>query len=252
MIIATWNLNNRVGNTTFRPEAANAAIALNADVLVLNEYYPQHNEAEFSRVLYDAGWLHQQMSSDTGVKANRVLIASRHPLIPLEIPLPDFDLHYPANVLCVGMPSIGISIMGVRVPWYDKQDAELAVKAWDWLEKTASTLVDQPAIILGDLNVGLKSYGPRGGNHFRRILQSGWHRAVPKETASFFSSHGQQSEIDHILGTGKCQFQNTHYVTEFGGYVFAGGKQAISDHAALLAEVAHLDQRPQGMASHRS
>src|ERR1035437_461125 len=46
MIIATWNLNNRVGNTTFRSEAANAAIALNADVFVLNEYFPQHNEAE--------------------------------------------------------------------------------------------------------------------------------------------------------------------------------------------------------------
>ena len=34
---ATWNLNNRVGMVGFRPEAANVAIALEADVLVFNE-----------------------------------------------------------------------------------------------------------------------------------------------------------------------------------------------------------------------
>ena len=44
MLIATWNLNNRVGKVRFRPEAASAAIALGADVLVFNEYYPKDHE----------------------------------------------------------------------------------------------------------------------------------------------------------------------------------------------------------------
>ena len=35
MRIATWNLNNRVGKTRFRLDAAEAAIALGVDVLVL-------------------------------------------------------------------------------------------------------------------------------------------------------------------------------------------------------------------------
>ena len=93
MLIATWNLNNRVGITEFRPEAASAAIALGADVLVFNEYYPKENGAAFGRELHDAGWSHQEISPDTGEKANRVFIASRFHLKPLGIILPEFDRH---------------------------------------------------------------------------------------------------------------------------------------------------------------
>jgi hypothetical protein len=237
MLIATWNLNNRVGITGFRPEAATAAIALGADILVFNEYYPKENGAAFSRALHDAGWSHQEISKDTGEKANRVFIASRFPLRPLDIRLPDFDLQFPANVLCVSVPSVGISIVGVRIPWYQNLDAGLVGKAWEWVESTAADLLHRPAIILGDLNVGLKSKPSRGGDHFRRILQSGWHRATPKETASFFGDHGQQSEIDHILGTNLTNFSNARYVTKLERHLFAGGNTAISDHAALVAEV---------------
>jgi len=37
MRLATWNLNNRVGKVPFRPEAAQAAIALDVDLMVLTE-----------------------------------------------------------------------------------------------------------------------------------------------------------------------------------------------------------------------
>lgn len=141
MLIATWNLNNRVGKLRFRPEAAAAAIALGADVLVFNEYYPQEHEAKFAHTLDDAGWLHQEMSRDTGEKANHILIASRLPLQQLEIRLPDFDRQFPSNVLCVGVPSIGISIVGIRIPWYEKEDIGLVINAWDWLEATAAALL---------------------------------------------------------------------------------------------------------------
>jgi len=80
MLIATWNLNNRVGKVRFRPEAASAAIAIGADVLVFNEYYPQEYGTAFCRALHDERWSHQEESKDTAEKANRVLIASRFPL----------------------------------------------------------------------------------------------------------------------------------------------------------------------------
>lgn len=241
MRIATWNLNNRVGCQPFRSEAADAAITLGADVLVFTEFYPQKHEATFRNTLDNAGWAHQELSKDTGARANRVLIASRSPLQPLDIPLPDFDRQFPANVLCVGVPSVGISIVGVRIPWYDKQDLGLVISAWDWLEKTAASLVDQSAVIIGDLNVGLKSRRERGGEHFRKILQSGWHRATPADSASFFGGDGGTSEIDHIMGTNSCRFTGAHYVTKTGSYEFAGGQDPISDHAALLAEIAVHD-----------
>ncbi len=244
MLIATWNLNNRVGKVRFRPEAASAAIALGADVLVFNEYYPKDHEPTFVRTLRDAGWLYQEKSKDTGEIANRVLIASRLPLEPLDIRLPDFDRQFPSNVLCVGVPSAGVSIVGVRVPWYNGKNVGLLVNAWDWLESTAAALLNRPSIILGDLNAELKSNRSRGGEHLRRIMQSGWHRAAPKETASFFNNAGQNSEIDHILGTSLCGFSNARYVTELDGHLLTGGKDAISDHAALLAEVTLLGLLP--------
>lgn len=117
MLIATWNLNNRVGKVRFRPEAAAAAIALGADVLVFTEYYPKDHERTFVLTLRDAGWPYQEKSKDTGEIANRVLIASRLPLEPLDIRLPDFDRQFPSNILCVGVPSTGVSIVGVRVPF---------------------------------------------------------------------------------------------------------------------------------------
>ena len=238
MLIATWNLNNRVGKVRFRPEAASAAIALNADVFVFNEYYPQEYGNAFCRALQDEGWLYQEESKDSGEKANRVLIASRFPIQLLNIYLPDFDRQFSSNVLCVSIPSINISIFGVRIPWYVKKDSGLVFKAWDWLESISISFIDQPSIILGDLNVGLKSGRSRGGEHFRRILQSGWNRAIPGGDASYYSNRGKQSEIDHILGTNLCSFSNARYVTEHNGYLLAGRKEAISDHAALLVEVA--------------
>ena len=69
MLVDTWNLNNRVGMVGFRPDAANAAIALGADVLVFNEYYPQQHEATFGRTLHDAGWSYQEMSRDMNHRA---------------------------------------------------------------------------------------------------------------------------------------------------------------------------------------
>src|SRR5581483_10279796 len=56
MRIATWNLNHRVGRVRFRPEAAQAIVELDADVIVLTEFYPQQHEGLFRAVLEAAGW----------------------------------------------------------------------------------------------------------------------------------------------------------------------------------------------------
>jgi hypothetical protein len=237
MRIATWNLNNRVGLNTFRPEAAAATNALNADLVVLTEYFPRQHAESFEADLRAAKFDHSRVAIDTGEKANRILIASKHELRPLDIELPAFDKQFPANVLSVVLPVIDLSIIGVRIPWYVRSDVPLVLEAWDWLLTAAARLADRPALILGDLNAGITSGRARGGEHFRRILQSGWHRATPATGSSFYGSTGNVSEIDHILGTAQCSFGAVRYVTEIGQYEFAGSKTAISDHAVLIAEV---------------
>lgn len=74
MKIATWNLNNRVGNVRFRPEAADAAVAIGADILVLTEFFPQEHENRFRNTLRNAGLSEQVMSPQPAEVANRVLI----------------------------------------------------------------------------------------------------------------------------------------------------------------------------------
>lgn len=50
----------------FRPEAAAAACALDADVLVFTEYFPQDHHQRFLDDLAAAGWTHTLLSTDTG------------------------------------------------------------------------------------------------------------------------------------------------------------------------------------------
>ncbi len=235
MKIAAWNLNNRVGRVPFRSEAADAAIALDADIYVFNEYYPQSNEIAFRRTLADAGWQYQALSPDTGEKANRVLIVSRTQLAPLPLKLPDFDRQFPANLLGVYIPDFGVSVLGLRLPWYES--TSLVTRAWDWVEEAAAGLLSEPSIIVGDLNAGLNSKASRGGDHFRRILNAGWQRAAPTSGYSYFGSGGKSSEIDHLLSTSLCHVAHPHYVTQHGQHCFAGAVGSISDHAVLVADV---------------
>jgi endonuclease/exonuclease/phosphatase family metal-dependent hydrolase len=237
MRIATWNLNNRVGRVPFRPEAAKAAMALNADIVVLNEFYPGSREAEFISSFEKQGCHHLETASHPAERTNRVLIASKMPLQRISIDVPTFDNQFASNVLAVADPVSGLSIVGVRVPWYNGKDAGLVHRAWDWLEAAIAELSKSTTVVLGDFNVDLRSPRSRGGEHFRRILDAGWHRAAPPSGGSYFTADGRSSEIDHILGSPLCRFNTAEYVTEAGGYSLAASEGSISDHCALVAEL---------------
>ncbi|MEO6924758.1 MAG: endonuclease/exonuclease/phosphatase family protein, partial [Bryocella sp.] len=142
---------------------------------------------------------------------------------------------FPANLLAVSLPSIGLAVVGLRVPAYAA--TPLLIRAWEWLEAAASSLKDMPSIVLGDLNVSTTSRGSRGGAQFSRILANGWHRAVPAGGATFFGHKGQSTEIDHVLATSHCVVTEAACVKEAGGYSLCGSPNGISDHAALACRV---------------
>jgi hypothetical protein len=237
MLIATWNVNHRFGKTRFRPEAVNAIAALQADVVVLTEYYPRNHHIAFWANLADAGWPYSIASESVGDIANRVLIASRFPLEPLAITPPTFDCEFPSNILSVTIPAARLRLVGVRIPAYESKDRSCLLASWDWLEATMAGLHDAPTVVLGDLNANPMSPPARGGGHFRRVLAAGWRRAVPAGGASYFGHNGRRSEVDHVLCNSGCEFADVRYVIEAGGWCLAGGKGALSDHAALLADV---------------
>jgi endonuclease/exonuclease/phosphatase family metal-dependent hydrolase len=242
--VAVWNLNHRVGMTAFRPQAPAAAMALDADVLVFNEFYPGKHEQSFIDQLRDAGWHHQVLSADTGEKANRVLVASRVPVESMPLALPTFDRQFPANIATVTVSSIAISLIGLRVPMYQKATAGLLPRAWDWLENTTRALASEPAVILGDLNTSIHATGSQRRPQFQRILSSGWQRATPADGPSYFGTNGATSEIDHVLYTRRVSVTGAHFVRCAGGYALAGSAEALSDHAALRFSMCAVNDQP--------
>jgi hypothetical protein len=135
MLIATWNVNHRTGKTRLRLEAVNAVVALQADVVVLSEYYPQKHHSAFCTNLSDAGWPYLLTSSEIGGEiANRVLIGSRLPIEPLAISLPTFDRQFPPNILSVMIPTTRLRIIGLRIPAYQRKNRHYTLAAWNWLE----------------------------------------------------------------------------------------------------------------------
>ncbi len=238
MIVATWNLNNRVGKVRFRPEAAFAACAIGADLIVFTEFYPQAHEQAFRAALSVSGFPHQLMSKASLEVANRVLIASRLPIEPLALRLPDADHQFLSNVLGITVPSEGLNVLGLRVPTYvGATGRQRLFGAWAWIERTATSLADSPAIMLGDFNVTTTARRSQGGEHFRRVLASGWQRAEPQCPATYFSPRGFKTAIDHILATRYCRTHGANVLQETSDFLYAGPKAAISDHAVLRCTI---------------
>lgn len=242
MRIASWNLNHRVGRTRFRQEAADAAIALDVDAIFFNEYFPQRHGPQFEGRLADAGWRRQLMSPEPQERANRVFVASRVDVERAELALPTFDHQLPANVLSVRFPGCGLRVLALRIPAYKAHQHDLTGRSWAWLESVADVIGSEAAVIIGDLNVPTLSTRGVGAETLRRIGALGWSMASSVTVASYFSPRGTTSTLDYLLHRPTVAVHRACFVTEVGGFILAGQPNALSDHAAIVAD---LDPRRQ-------
>lgn len=237
MRIGSWNLNHRVGMTRFQPEAVEAAIALDVDAIFFNEYFPKEHGPDIARRLAEAGWSHQLISAEPPERANRTFLAARVPVELDLLALPTFDHQLPANLLMVRFPDARLRVTALRVPAYESHQKDLILKSWEWLELKAGELVDDPAVIIGDLNVSPNSPRAGGGDHFRRIRSAGWSLATPDAEPSYFSSKGYTNTLDHLLHTKAVRVSNVSFITKAGSHTLAGSTGALSDHAAIVANL---------------
>lgn len=237
MRFATWNLNNRVGKTRFKPFAAQAAIALDADVIVFTEYFPRHHHQLFSEVLSDAGWKYQLLPQESVEIANRTFVVARLPLEPDPLPLPDFDYQLPSNTVIARLPTVGLRVLGLRIPWYVPRSSPLRIKSWQWLEAAAAAMRFTPAVILGDLNEPITVRRGAVGGCLQRMLDNGWRAATPDQPHSYFGHRGTRSAVDHLFATAHIRVEWSEYVTALNGFTLAGSAESLSDHAALVVDL---------------
>lgn len=234
-----WNVNHRLGRTQYRPDAADAAMATGADVLMFTEFFSPGSALEaFTEACVNGGWRHVAISEAAG-KTNRVLLASKLPFQVLQLPKTTVDEHLSGNALLVRLDG-GMTVFCLRVPTYQGPDRSAA---WNWVRGIARMLLGQPpALLIGDLNTGLGA--KRAVAQFAQILESGWTRLQPVGVGSFFGKDGYTSEIDHALVAG-AERATARYVRYAGAYELAGHERALSDHVAIEVQL-DLDGRGGG------
>jgi len=238
MKLLTWNINHRTCNKKIPYNMAKAIASLTPDVIVLTEYVPGSSHQLFIEQLESYGFIHHIMSKRV-LKENQVFIAANTTLECGKILAPtNIDKSLPSNVLHVLLPERGFHILGLRMPDYSKLP-KIKRQCWDWILKVAEESTDLPFVIMGDFNTDPDDSQAKCGNRIKQLKDNGWQHSMPSSGASYWAIINDSGRrLDHAFISRHFDVLAAEYISESGGYVFAGKKsEAMSDHAVLLIEV---------------
>lgn len=240
MRLLSWNINHRTRAKLISPALTAGIDSLKPDVVILTEYVHSPERNGFLADLVKAGLGHY-LVSECVPGQNHVLVASRTPLAAGPIRASDeiakLAQSVPSNTLHAQFPSLGIDVLGLRLPDYSKQP-RIKRACWEWILKIAAEAKDRPFIILGDFNTDSNYSKSRCGDRISILVENGWQHAQPAEGASYWTINGQPVRIDHAFVSRHFTIQESRYVTEFAGTSFIGTKNdKLSDHAALVIDI---------------
>ena len=235
MRLISWNVNHRTFRRPLPTTLPAALLSLEPDAVVLTEYVAAEDHPVLLAALSDAGFASIHVSAEKRGH-NQVLLATRDPSEVLQYSPVAPDSHAANNILIVTLAPLGLTIMGIRVPYYRK--ARAWQEYWNWMESMLSAYTRRSAVAVGDFNVDPRRGRSRGVPSLRRLCAAGWQLPDPKGDWSYWSVRGHHSRIDHVLCSASIEVERAEYVAEHKGYSFAGNHdEALSDHAVLLVEV---------------
>ena len=248
MKLLTWNVNHRIHEKVIPHLMAEAIDSLKPDIIVLTEFVDGPSRKSFFSELKSFGFSDKRVSKESEGQ-NQVLIASRTPLVDGAIQMPrtpsvsasDEELipeAFPSNILHVHVPDKGFEILGLRVPMPLKSLNRRA--CWEWITKTAQENSERPFVLIGDFNIDPRYPPAKCEKRFDMLKKEGWQHAdaVPLSDVSYFPpAGGPGTRLDHAFLSKHFINPSARYVSESGGFVFAGKKPgAMSDHAILLVD----------------
>lgn len=133
--ILALNVNHRTKHKPFPTGLTLNLLELEPDILVLTEFVEAHLHTELRTQLHAAGLISMKTSRRTeyspGRYTNQVLIASRWPIVIVDISYPAPDPHADSNILVA--KTNGFTIAGLRAPWYPKNTANHWRTYWKWI-----------------------------------------------------------------------------------------------------------------------
>lgn len=175
-----------------------------------------------------------------------ILAASRQPIVKVEL---DPPLFAPSTWLEVEHVESGLTLVGVRLPAWDGNDAGLRRVTWRWMVEQFDRLATAPAVVLGDFNTEMR-YATEGrqrryGGDLLRSLtaERGWRDAfdaagVPK-TDTYVRNNGAGTRVDYAFVS-----------PGFSGAVGAAAPERVGEHTLLRRPASRGRDRVPGLSDH--
>lgn len=252
MRLVTWNIHNAGAKKV--PALTSAIAALQPEVIVLTEYTATVSDLEKS--LHAIG-LKCWTATKPFDRLLGVAIASRHPLVVGEH---ETDPCAPwAGLLSVEVE--GLHIVGVYSPGKNSHIPGTKPKIkgawWDGLLARCDRWRHEPTVIIGDFNNGINHVDAPGddfihSDKFEALpahgFSDGWREHHGEsESWSFKSKRYGWRRLDHVFRSDGVGVDSVDYVFRVGAIDLVSDPDApvtgaVSDHAALVAEV-HLHNR---------
>lgn len=233
MKIITWNLNHRTIEKPIPPEALKFFAAIDADMIVLNEFVDGESRALFKEELTRIGYKHQLVSDKRG-KQNRVFIASKLDFTKGDLCPPQQDDAAVTNFLHVIVASTGIEVVGIRAPAYKAFSERQSY--WQELATIMRLAGNRRIVFLGDVNYDPFQGAAASVSEIRFDLDATYSVPNPKGDWSYISLDGKaRTRIDHAILASGLKVSDAQYLSTYNGISLAGGygSNAISDHAVL-------------------
>jgi hypothetical protein len=201
MRLLTWNLNHRAAPRAIPAWVPGAIAEQRPDVAVLTEYVegPAHDGFLAELAAFELAY---PMFSMKTPGHNQLLMVSRNPLARGTTEGPAIHPAVPPNTLHAVESTLGLHLIGCRIPAFDKSATGRAAKraVWDWLIKTGHSVGAHPAAVTGDLNTAIGDSARDCGDLVQVLAQHGWQHAIPPEGFSWkHGRSGAERRIDHTF-----------------------------------------------------
>lgn len=243
--LLAWNILHG-GSSRRLPHIALELVEHRPDVAVISEFRPTLG-GQLLAILADRGLRHIA-EANTGIAPtrNRILIASRYPLMEIEAePMPPC-LARRVLVRRLGAEGAGLLVTAAHLP--DDWTPSAALHGWAWLTRHALAHREESHIILGDLN-GSRDSGQPGGapphvaHAMGRLWTAGYADAfdpsrcdqtrVSRPETTWKSHWGHELRLDHALLS--ASLTPALVAAE---YAHSPRKNGVSDHSAVLVALA--------------
>ena len=238
MKILAWNLNHRAARRRIPSWIAHAIGERAPDILVLTEYVEGADHLSFLAALEDQGLRDISCTARPG-RENQVLIATRGPHRTCRLPLPEIHQSVPSNVLKVVLTTLGLAILGFRMPAFVGNARPLKRSVWNWLLQEADRLRASSAIIVGDFNTDPNDPPQSCGDCLENLAKRGWQHPCPTSGHSWRHPRTQaERQIDHIFLSKSLRPGRADYLWSFEQFVPIGKARTtgIPDHAMLVCD----------------